>query len=228
MTGFKSISSISPCLATRSETCTRSRRSADTSAGLPPRTPWSSFRSPGFVDHFRRVLLGERNDPERDVAEDLDQGTPHAEHDGMAELEIAGHPDDDLVPRCGHGAHEDSALARPESLDDAGEVPKRLPDSRFVLHVQDDSPDVALVRHVQGVHLHRDGIADLPGGGHGFLLVARLPRRDDADSLACQERDRVGRGEGLSGRGGEAAAGRRLRASGESARGRSGHGRTRP
>jgi len=39
MTGLKSISSISPCLATRSETWTRSRASAATSAGLPPRTP---------------------------------------------------------------------------------------------------------------------------------------------------------------------------------------------
>ena len=49
---------------------------------------------------------------------------------------------------CGHGADEGSALARPESLDDADEIPERFADSRFVLHVQDDSPDVALVRHV--------------------------------------------------------------------------------
>ena len=41
--GFRSISSISGCRVTRPETWTRSRRSAATSAGLPPRTPSSSF-----------------------------------------------------------------------------------------------------------------------------------------------------------------------------------------
>ena len=153
------------------------------------------LRSPGLLDHLRRVLLAERHDPEGDVLEDLDESPPHAEHDGMPELEITGDPDDDLRPGRGHGAHEDSPVPRADSLHDAAEVPEGLPDSRLVPHVQDHSSDVALVRHVDGVHLHRDGVSDLPRRPDGLLLVPRLPRGNDRQPLAHEEADRVGRGE---------------------------------
>ena len=73
--------------------------------GRPPArrgTAPSSFLRREVVDEVLRVLVGERHDPERDVAERLREHAADAEHHARPELRVAHHPGDELACSLHH------------------------------------------------------------------------------------------------------------------------------
>ncbi len=135
--------------------------------GLPP-VSLENVGAADVVDHFRRVLFGDRQNAEGNVAQHLDEHAAQAEHDQRAEAGIARHADDGFDAGSRHALHRHAFdMLVFEGFENVAVGAARLFGGG---NVELDAAGVRLVDDVRRNDFHDDGEADFFADGERLVL----------------------------------------------------------
>jgi hypothetical protein len=166
--------------------------------GLAPERPEQPLRRE-VVGQAVGVGIGERDEPERDVADRLGEHAPDAEHHARPELRVAHEAGDQLARSVHHRRDEqlDVAVVRCGGRE---ELASRAAHRLLVTEVQADEPALGLVRDRVTAQLHDDREAEVAGGGRGLVGSGCGPLVEHRDAVVRHQSLRRGFGEGRHGR----------------------------
>ena len=203
MTGLRSSSRSSGTTSTSADTRWMTRSSAARSAGGRAAVAGEERPRAQAIDHLVRVEVGDRRQPERDVAQQLDQHAAQAADHERPEGRVADDADQRLEPPLDLALQQHAVERVPAAARRSRSVATAVAHLVRRLEAEDDAADVALVHEAGRDRLgdQRDSRAPrrraaASSGAHAAAAATAMPAARSSASTSCGSSQRaVGAGQ---------------------------------
>ena len=197
MSGLRSTDDVGPVVGEPGEADQRRRDGRPIDGGLAAERP-EQLLGREIVEKLVGVELGERDQPEGDVAEGFGEHSPDAEHDARTELRIAHEPRDELARAAHHRRHEelDRAVVGAGRGEELG---RGRADRGRVGQSEPDEAALGLVGDGVAAQLDDHRVAELVCGRDGCVGVGRRPLVEHRHAVTREQLLRRGFREGRHG-----------------------------